>query len=120
MKYLKLYENFSNKELEEMCKELLVGKKIIATDDKLVDSLPFRIKSDKLVFTPTSVEIKDTVDGKSLRVIVPTSNIKGKISNPLNYRYTDSGALCMVMTAWIHWNITKNLPEHVDVMVFNN
>lgn len=121
MKYLKIYEDFENyNNLETLAKELLINKEIVATNDKLIDSLPFRISSNELKFKPVDCKVT-IVDGeKALKVYVPIENIEGECTNPYKGTYTDSIAACMVMTAWIHWHITsKNLPEHVNVMVYN-
>ena len=121
MKYLKIYEDFENSNnLETLAKELLINKEIVATNDKLIDSLPFRISSNELKFKPVDCKVT-IVDGeKALNVYVPIENIEGECTNPYKGTYTDSIAACMVMTAWIHWHITsKNLPEHVNVMVYN-
>jgi hypothetical protein len=121
MKYLKIYEDFENSNnLETLAKELLINKEIVATNDKLIDSLPFRISSNELKFKPVDCKVT-IVDGeKALKVYVPIENIEGECTNPYKGTYTDSIAACMVMTAWIHWHITsKNLPEHVNVMVYN-
>ena len=121
MKYLKIYEDFENyNNLETLAKELLINKEIVATNDKLIDSLPFRICSNELKFKPVDCKVT-IVDGeKALKVYVPIENIEGECTNPYKGTYTDSIAACMVMTAWIHWHITsKNLPEHVNVMVYN-
>lgn len=121
MKYLKIYEDFENSNnLETLAKELLINKEIVATNDKLIDSLPFRISSSELKFKPVDCKVT-IVDGeKALKVYVPIENIEGECTNPYKGTYTDSIAACMVMTAWIHWHITsKNLPEHVNVMVYN-
>ena len=121
MKYLKIYEDFENyNNLETLAKELLINKEIVATNDKLIDSLPFRISSNELKFKPVDCKVT-IVDGeKALKVYVPIENIEGECTNPYKGTYTDSIAACMVMTAWIHWHITsKNLPEHVNAMVYN-
>ncbi len=98
----------------------MINKEIVATNDKLIDSLPFRISSNELKFKPVDCKVT-IVDGeKALKVYVPIENIEGECTNPYKGTYTDSIAACMVMTAWIHWHITsKNLPEHVNVMVYN-
>lgn len=125
MKYIKMFEDFNNEdtnELETLAKKLLVGKEIIATNSELIDTLPFRISSDVLKFKPVDCKVKvDKYGDKSLHVYVPLENIEGECTNPYKGRYSDDIGVCMVMTAWIHWHITsKNLPEHVDVMVYNN
>ena len=121
MKYLKIYEDFENSDnLETLAKELLINKEIVATNDKLIDSLPFRISSNELKFKPVDCKVTIVEGEKALKVYVPIENIEGECTNPYKGTYTDSIAACMVMTAWIHWHITsKNLPEHVNVMVFN-
>ena len=54
----------------------------------------------------------------SLKVYVPMNKVNGKISNPYN-NFTEEQAKCMVMTAWIHWQITsKYLDTHFDIMVY--
>ena len=75
---------------------------------------------NELKFKPVDCKVT-IVDGeKALKVYVPIENIEGECTNPYKGTYTDSIAACMVMTAWIHWHITsKNLPEHVNVMVYN-
>ena len=46
------------------------------------------------------------------------NKVNGKISNPYP-SFTEDQAKCMVMTAWIHWQITsKYLDTHFDVMVY--
>ena len=114
-----MYENFSNSDLNKMAEDLLVDKEIIATDADLVDSLPFRISSDVLKFKPIFCDIKTANGGKILEVYVLRQSIEGTCTNQSYGQYSDEMAMSMVMTAWIHWNITsKNLPEHVDVMVY--
>ena len=121
MKYLKIYEDFENSDnLETLAKELLINKEIVATNDKLIDSLPFRISSNELKFKPVDCKVTIVEGEKALKVYVPIENIEGECTNPYIGTYNDSIAVCMVMTAWIHWYITsKNLPEHVNVMVYN-
>lgn len=123
MKYIKIYEDFDNKsesKLDVMAKELLLNKEIVANNDELIDSLPFRISSSSLKFKPVDCKISIEDGEKVLKVYVPNENIQGSCTNPYKGTYRDDVAVCMVMTAWIHWHITsKNLPEHVNVMVFN-
>ena len=123
MKYIKIYEEFDNEsesKLNDMAKELLLNKEIVASNDELIESLPFRISSSSLKFKPVDCKISMENGEKVLKVYVPSENIQGSCTNPYKGTYNDDVAVCMVMTAWIHWHITsKNLPEHVNVMVFN-
>ena len=113
MKYLKSF-NESNLNLEDKLNDLLINKKIVATESELVKSLPFRITSGFLEFTPSRFEIV----GDTLEVYVPMSKVKGEVSNPYS-NFSNEQAKCMVMTAWIHWQITsKYLDTHFDVMVY--
>ena len=114
MKYLKLFNESVKDNLEKQINDLLINKKIVADESKLVKGLPFRITSGLLEFTPSRFKIV----GDSLKVYVPMNKVNGKISNPYN-NFTEEQAKCMVMTAWIHWQITsKYLDTHFDIMVY--
>ena len=114
MKYLKSFNESVNDNLQNQINDLLINKKIVATESLLVKSLPFRITSDILVFTPSRFQIV----GDSLKVYVPMDKVIGEVSNPYS-NFTEDQAKCMVMTAWIHWQITsKNLDTHYDIMVY--
>ena len=103
--------------LESIVNDVLIGKRIIATDDKLISSLPFRISSDDLRFTINNCMMEYENGEKVLTVHV--DNIEGTVTNPEEERVTERGALCMVMTAWVYWEITsKVLPEQVNVIVY--
>ena len=107
MKYIKIYEDFDSteSELEVMAKELLLNKEIVANNDELIDSLPFRISSSSLKFEPVECKIVIENGEKNLKVYVPNENIQGSCTNPYKGVYGDDMAICMVMTAWIHWHI---------------
>ena len=105
MKYIKIYEDFDSTELEVMAKELLLNKEIVANNDELIDSLPFRISSSSLKFEPVECKIVIENGEKNLKVYVPNENIQGSCTNPYKGVYGDDMAICMVMTAWIHWHI---------------
>ena len=50
MKHIKHFEIYNTNDVDKIY-DLLVGKKIIATNDKLHNDMPIRISSDNLVFT---------------------------------------------------------------------
>ena len=123
MKYLKTFENkssHSNEEISEMAMELMTNslKDNPATEEELISSLPFRISSDELWFHVERCEVKDEEGEKSLYVYV-NKGIDGSVTNPYSHKFSNEQALCMVMTAWIHWEIlNNNLPTHVNVKVY--
>jgi hypothetical protein len=112
MKHIKHFEIYNTNDVDKIY-DLLVGKKIIATNDKLHNDMPIRISSDNLEFTPKAIRMFDDV----LKVYVEMNNVKGNITNLSEY--SDEMAKCFIMSSWIYWEIiSKNVEKHYNVMVY--
>lgn len=58
------------------------------------------------------------IDGDKLFVIVPRYNIDGRVTSK-DFRLSDRAILYLVITSFIHWNVTnKALSKHYNVMAY--
>ena len=119
MKHLKRFNESNVNEISSLDKQisnLLVGKQITATDNKLHEQMPYRIKNT-LKFPPKEIKVVEKDKEFFLFIYVPMDSVLGEVYCG---NHDIVKAKCLIMTSWIYWQIVSKIRKDINVLVYPN